>query len=120
MDVASLSAVGYFNRFLFFSFGIFFVTIKRSLGKCRGRKMDELRNFSSSWNYFGNNYCADILLLLYCSALLLFNRSESLLEFRSNISQYSDVLFQYNRISLNFRFTRSKELLFFFLFFKSN
>lgn len=35
MDVASLSAVGYFNRFLFFSFGIFFVTIKRSLGKCR-------------------------------------------------------------------------------------
>lgn len=82
--------------------------------------MDELRNFSSSWNYFGNNYCADILLLLYCSALLLFNRSESLLEFRSNISEYSDVLFQYNRISLNFRFTRSKELLFFFLFFKSN
>lgn len=78
--------------------------------------MDELRNFSSSWNYFGNNYCADILLLLYCSALLLFNRSESLLEFRSNISEYSDVLFQYNRISLNFRFTRSKELLFFFFF----
>lgn len=70
-----------------------------------------VRNFF--WNYFGNNYCADIL-LLYCSVLLLFNRSESLLEFR-NISEYSDVLFQYNRMSRysNFRFTRSKELLFF-------